>query len=158
MFEPIGITALRVNFRFVDLLIFHGVLRHLPHLTSLHVMYEDKIYFQQALVDPIESIDVTTKKRQIHRLTLQSVQQMTSMEFFLNLCSKIEFLQIDSVAMAHFLALLPSVCEKFVHPFTFCVVTPPNDRPAILVQLRRMMETRQFEIVRQNDRIYLHVI
>lgn len=158
MFEPIHITDLCISFRFVDLKIFRNLCILLPHITNLHVMYDDNLNFHLLANDLQDVGSLEIQNKQINRLILQSVEKTTSIEFFLNLCSQLEFLQIDSVALINNLNLFESFCQKFAHPLTFCVVTPSDDCPVIFAQLRRMIREKQFEIVRQNDRIYLYII
>jgi hypothetical protein len=159
LFTLLQITRLNILYHgfFVGILI--NLLHHLPdlHTLGLWSLSLQKIPYvsdEQAL----DILCVLSKRNKITRINIQSLTELSQLEFLLDLCPNIQYLQIDGLDNIDFKLFLRFILTKQLNHITLCLHSPTANDTTI-DELHDMIHSKKlchdYRIKHSYNKIYL---
>ena len=144
------ITCLHVDSRKIPAGVLIDVIQHLPNLHSLVVESLASMQKRHLSVEETRAFRMVSQKKSISKVRLVNVDCLSEIQFLLDLCSGVQYLQIDhlnDLDLASFVRLILMKNVKYLpNLFFVCFGCPPSNND-LLQKLDRMI---RFEQLRQD--------
>ena len=156
------VTCLHIDFDHIFAGVLIDLMQHLPHLHSLVVKSLASMQQRHLSVEGTRIVGLISQKKSISQVRLMNVVTLSEIQFLLDLCSGVQYLQIDhlnDLDLASFVRfILMKNVQDLPNLFFVCFGCPPSNND-LLQNLNNMIDVEQlrrdYTIEQIQENIYL---
>ena len=156
------ITCLQVDFSEIFAGTLIDLIQHLPHLHSLVVKSFASIQERHLSIEETVTLRLLSQKKSIRKVQLVNVKCLSEIQFLIELCPGMQYLQIDDADEIDLECFVPFILMKnvkYLPNLFFVCFGCPKSKVGLLDKLNRMIGLEQLRrdyfIEQIQERIYL---